>query len=152
MQLYNFHCCMFMFVVTLPHISGRVLWFHFGRLCIHPIVVRPSVFLLLDNSLSKYQWIFTKLGMCINVEILFGIINGQILSIFELSARQMIVVGNYCFMFYIDMILYLNTQCWWGVISFSLSTYLYIRPSFHLLNVHYNLFITWFIMTQFKDG
>ena len=83
MQLCNFHCCMFMFFVTLPHISGRVLWFHFGRLCIHPTVIRPSVFLLLDNSLSKYQWIFTKLGMCIDVEILFGIINGQILSVFD---------------------------------------------------------------------
>ena len=33
----------------------------------------------LDENLSKRQWIFTKLGMCIDiVKILFGIANGQI--------------------------------------------------------------------------
>ena len=33
---------------------------------------------------SKYQWILTKLGICIDiVEIWFGIGNGQILSIFD---------------------------------------------------------------------
>ena len=39
---------------------------------------------------SKYQWIFTKLGICIDiVEIWFGIANGQISSILtELSARD----------------------------------------------------------------
>ena len=53
--------------------------------------VRPSVrFSFPDDNLSKYQWIFTKLGMCIDiVEIWFGIANGQISSIFdELSARD----------------------------------------------------------------
>ena len=36
-----------------------------------------------DDNLSKHQWIFTKLGMCIDiVEIWFGIANGQISSIF----------------------------------------------------------------------
>ena len=31
-----------------------------------------------DDNLSKFQWIFAKLGMCIDiVEILFGITNGQ---------------------------------------------------------------------------
>ena len=41
-------------------------------------------YMYLDNNLSKYQWIFAKLGMCIDiVEIWFGIVNGQILSIFE---------------------------------------------------------------------
>ena len=36
-----------------------------------------------DDNLSKHQWIFTKLGMCIDiVDIWFGIANGQILSIF----------------------------------------------------------------------
>ena len=50
-----------------------------------------SVFSFLDDYCSKYQWIFTKLGMCIDiVNIYFGIANGQILSIFtELSARSM---------------------------------------------------------------
>ena len=36
-----------------------------------------------DDNLSKNQWIFTKLGMCIDiVEIWFGIANGQISSNF----------------------------------------------------------------------
>ena len=43
-----------------------------------------SVFLFLVDNLSKYQWIFTKLGMCIDiVEIWFGIANGQILLIID---------------------------------------------------------------------
>ena len=43
--------------------------------------ISPSVrFSILDVNLSKNQWIFTKLGMCIDiVEIWFGIANGQIL-------------------------------------------------------------------------
>ena len=47
-------------------------------------VVHPSLrFSFSDDNLSKHQWIFTKLGMCIDiVEIWFGIANGQILSIF----------------------------------------------------------------------
>ena len=48
--------------------------------------VRPSSvrFSFSDDNLSKHQWIFTKLGMCIDiVEIWFGIANGQILSIFD---------------------------------------------------------------------
>ena len=43
-----------------------------------------SVFLFLDDNLSKYKWIFSKLGMYIDiVEIWFGIANGQISSIFD---------------------------------------------------------------------
>ena len=53
--------------------------------------VRPSVIdgqiiciLFLVDNLSKHQWIFTKLGMCIDiVEIWFGIANGQISSTFD---------------------------------------------------------------------
>ena len=42
------------------------------------------IFSFPDDNLSKYQWIFTKLGMCIDiVKIWFGIANGQILSIFD---------------------------------------------------------------------
>ena len=69
---------------TLPHNSGRVLWFHVGRPWVRPSVVRPSVrFSFPDDNLSKHQWIFTKLGLCIGiVEIWFGIANGQISSIF----------------------------------------------------------------------
>ena len=41
-----------------------------------------SVFSFSDSKLSKYQWIFTKLRMCIDfVGIWFGIANGQISSI-----------------------------------------------------------------------
>ena len=45
-----------------------------------------------DNNVSKYQWIFTKLGICIDiVEIWFGIANGQISLIFqtELSVNNL---------------------------------------------------------------
>ena len=47
--------------------------------------IRPSLrFSFPDDNLSKHQWIFTKLGMCIHiVEIWFGIANGQISSIFD---------------------------------------------------------------------
>ena len=45
------------------------------------------IFLFPDDNLSKHQWIFTKLGMCIDImEIWFGMANGQILT--ELSARD----------------------------------------------------------------
>ena len=43
-----------------------------------------SVFLFLDDNLSKYQWIFTRLGMYIAiVEIWFGSADGQISLIFD---------------------------------------------------------------------
>ena len=44
------------------------------------VPVCPSVrFSFPDDNLSKHQWIFSKLGMCIDiVEIWFGIANGQI--------------------------------------------------------------------------
>ena len=42
------------------------------------------IFSFPDDNLSKHKWIFTKLGMCIDiVEICFGIANGQILSNFD---------------------------------------------------------------------
>ena len=68
---------------------GGVLWFHVGRpwvcLSVRPSCIRPSVrFSFPDDNLSKHQWIFTKLGVCIDIlEIWFGIANGQILSIFD---------------------------------------------------------------------
>ena len=50
---------------------------------VRPSVVRPFVFSFPDDNLSKYQWIFTKLGLCIGiVEIGFEIVNGRISSIF----------------------------------------------------------------------
>ena len=54
-----------------------------------PTVSGASVHILFqDDNLSKHQWIFTKLGMCMDiVEIWFEIANGQISSNFaELPA------------------------------------------------------------------
>ena len=69
---------------TPPHDSCRVLWFHAGRPYICVSICRQSLFSFLDYNLSKYQWIFAKLGMCIDIEeIWFGIANGQISSIFD---------------------------------------------------------------------
>ena len=43
-----------------------------------------SVFSFPDDNFSKYQWIFTKLGVCIDiVETLFGIAGGLISSVFD---------------------------------------------------------------------
>ena len=43
-----------------------------------------SVFFVYGDNFSKYQWIFTKLAMCIDiVEICFGIANGRISLIFD---------------------------------------------------------------------
>ena len=55
------------------------------------LVIPPSVFLFQDDNFGKFQWIFNKLGICIDiVEIWLGIANGQISSIFfmELPARD----------------------------------------------------------------
>ena len=49
------------------------------------VSVHPSVihFSFPDDNLSKHQWIFNKLGMCIDiVDMWFGIANGQISSNF----------------------------------------------------------------------
>ena len=43
-----------------------------------------SVFSFPDDNLSKYQRIFSKLGMCVDiVDIWFGIANGQVSSNFD---------------------------------------------------------------------
>ena len=40
-----------------------------------------------DGNLSKYQWIFIKFGLCIDIiEIWFGIVNGQIVIFCYLPA------------------------------------------------------------------
>ena len=77
--LHALHQCRLHFYIP-PHNSGGVLWFHVGRLCVHPSVR----FSFPDDNLSKHQWVFTKLGMCIDIaEIWFGIANGQISSNFD---------------------------------------------------------------------
>ena len=56
-----------------------------------------SVFLFLDDNLSKYQWLFTKFGMCIDiVKIWFGLADGQSLSVFYSYLPA--------------------TRLWWGII------------------------------------
>ena len=71
--------------------------FYIGRPCVcpsvRPSIVRPSVhFSFPDDKLSKHQWIFTKLGLCIDiVEISpgLGLLMGKFRQIFtELSARD----------------------------------------------------------------
>ena len=70
--------------ISPPHDSGGVSWFHIGSLCVCPSGVPSSIFLFPDDGLSECQWVFTKLGMCIDiVRIWFGIANGQISSIFD---------------------------------------------------------------------
>ena len=43
-----------------------------------------SIFSFLGDDFNKIQWIFTKLGVCIDImEIWFGVVNRQISSIFD---------------------------------------------------------------------
>ena len=52
------------------------------RVSVHPSYISPFVFP--DDNLSKHQWIFTKLALCIDiVKIWFGIANKQISSNFD---------------------------------------------------------------------
>ena len=55
--------------------------------------VHPSIFSFLGDNLSRYQWIFTKLGVCIDiVEIGLGLLMGKFhLFLTELSALGMSV-------------------------------------------------------------
>ena len=94
------HLCFHFRMITLVNISGfspslvcaLILWrpglgLLMGKF--HQFLTKlpacdTSVFSFLDDNFSKYQWIFTKLGMCIDiVEFWFGIANGQISSIFD---------------------------------------------------------------------
>ena len=68
-------------MIVLPHNSGGVLSCHVSCPCVGLSVV---VFSFPDDNLSKYQWIFTKLSVFIDiVEAWFGIVNGLILSVFD---------------------------------------------------------------------
>ena len=71
-------------VFFIPH--HTVLVGNYGFiLVVHVFVCCQSIHIFfLDDNLSKYQWIVTKLGTCIEiVKIWFGIANGQILSVFD---------------------------------------------------------------------
>ena len=53
------------------------------------------IFSFPDDNFSKLQWIFTKLGMCIDTgEIWFGMANGQILSNFDRVICQQLDNGG----------------------------------------------------------
>ena len=58
------------------------LWYHVSYLCVCQCVASPAIcqYLCFQMiNLSKCQWVFTKLGVCIDiVEMWFGIVNGQI--------------------------------------------------------------------------
>ena len=80
------------FLVFIPRhtiVAGYYGFTLVVRESVRPSVVRPSIclsvcFSFLDDNLSKHQWIFTKLGMFIDVvEIWFGIASRQISSIFD---------------------------------------------------------------------
>ena len=59
-------------------VTGQILSF-LTKLSAH----HTSLFSLPDDNWNNYQWIYSKLGMCINiVEIWFEIANGQISSFF----------------------------------------------------------------------
>ena len=88
---------------TPPHDSGGHYSFTLvvrvsGRVSVRPSVIRPFVFSFPDDNLSECQWIFTELGMCIDiVEIWVGLANGQISSIFDSyqpATRLFLFPGN----------------------------------------------------------
>ena len=75
----NFVCALILWRSGLGLLMGK-----FRQFLTELFARDTPIFLFPDDNLSKLQWIFTKLGMCINiVEILFGIANGQISSIFD---------------------------------------------------------------------
>ena len=63
----------------------------------HPSVVHLSVVTFPDDNLSKCQWIFTKLAMCIDIlEIWFVIADVQISSIFDSFLPVLLVCLIFC--------------------------------------------------------
>ena len=65
------HYFFYLLYPAVPHSGGRVLWYPVGCL------ICLSVFIFITTITCKYEWIFTKLGICNDiVEIRFGIANG----------------------------------------------------------------------------
>ena len=59
-------------------------WTSVGPFVCQSYICQSIHILFPDDNLNKHQWIFTKLGMCIDfVEIWFGIANGHNLSNFD---------------------------------------------------------------------
>ena len=86
-----------------------------------------SVFSFLDHNLNKYQGLFTKLGLCINiVEIWFGIANGQILSFYR-------VICTWQWQGIIIFIAWIQHDCFASMVfalapSNSVMVYLWVSP------------------------
>ena len=75
----NLVCALILWKSGLGLFSGKFLQF-LTELSAH----HTSTFWFPHNNVNKYQWIFTKLGICIYiVEICFEIANGQISSILD---------------------------------------------------------------------
>ena len=74
----------------------------------HLSVVRlPVRFSFPDDNLSKHQWIFTKLDMCIDMwRSGLGLLMGKFCQFFtELSVRDTTVVGYYSLTFLFPILL-----------------------------------------------
>ena len=83
MDFYQTVCALILFRSGLGLVVGKLHQF------LTDLSARDmSIFSFLDNNFIKCQWIFTRLGMCIDiVKIWFWIVNEQIWSILtELSA------------------------------------------------------------------
>ena len=65
-----------------------------------PSVIHLSVcFSFPDDNLSKHQWIFTKLGMCIDIADLGLLMDKFCQIVAELSAHNTIMAGYYSLTF-----------------------------------------------------
>ena len=74
----NLVCALILWRSGLVLLMGKFRQFLTGLSARHTFI-----FLLPDDTLSKYKWIFAKLGMCIDiVEFWFEIVNGQSSLIF----------------------------------------------------------------------
>ena len=78
-------------------------------ICPYVCPIHPSVFSFLGDNLSKCQWIFPKLGMCIDImEIWFEIANGQISSIFDtiVAGIRWGIIVSLIFVDYVNLFLF----------------------------------------------
>ena len=74
---------------TLPHDSGRVLWFHVRSLCVCSSIVSPSVLHFRIITWVKHQWIWTNLVCALIWRSVLGLLMGKFCHFLtELSARQ----------------------------------------------------------------
>ena len=85
------HDFLFLFIPRHTIVAGYYGFTLVVRVSVRPSVERLSVFSFPDDNLSECQWIFTKLGMCIDiVEIWFlWLLMGKFRQFLtELSARD----------------------------------------------------------------